>query len=169
MTPNDTTHRSDHSTSTSINTPKSSSESTTKPVTTSVPANHHDNQRTFETKYQLLHRIQEGIDFQDGNMYTSTEYIKMAHQQTLQYKNMKYPLHDLLSKYHHRSNTNNSKYGMNNYTGSDTITNSENKTSETEERIMRMNQMVSTIITVLIIHCTIKQTMTTAKQMKRTM
>ena len=55
--------------------------------------------KAFETKYQLLHRIQEGIDFQDGSMYTSTEYIQMAYQQTLQYKTKKYPLHDLLSKY----------------------------------------------------------------------
>ena len=52
--------------------------------------------KLFEAKYQLLHRIQKGIDFQDGDVYTNTSIWP---QQTLQNKDTKCPVHNLLSKF----------------------------------------------------------------------
>jgi len=45
-----------------------------------------DSKKTFETKEQLLHRLQEGISFDDGKEYSATDYMEMAFEQTRKYK-----------------------------------------------------------------------------------
>jgi JmjC domain, hydroxylase/jmjN domain/C5HC2 zinc finger len=52
--------------------------------------------KSFETKYQLLHRLQEGIAFQDGQRYTPAQYVQMASKTTKEYQRLYYPQHDLL-------------------------------------------------------------------------
>jgi JmjC domain, hydroxylase/jmjN domain/C5HC2 zinc finger len=54
--------------------------------------------KSFETKYQLLHRLQEGIAFQDGQRYTPAQYVQMASKTTKEYQNLYYPQHDLLMR-----------------------------------------------------------------------
>lgn len=44
-----------------------------------------DSSKEFQTKEQLLHRIQEGISFGDGKDYTVSEYIKMAQEKLKQW------------------------------------------------------------------------------------
>ena len=44
-----------------------------------------DSSKKFQTKEQLLHRIQEGISFGDGDDYTVSEYIKMAQEKLKQW------------------------------------------------------------------------------------
>jgi hypothetical protein len=54
--------------------------------------------RKFSTKQQLLHRLQEGISFGDGDEYNAADYQKMASKVTKEYKAKNYPEHDRLSK-----------------------------------------------------------------------
>ena len=53
----------------------------------------------FSTKRQVLHRLQEGQPFADGDEYTIDAYQRMAAQQTQDYVQKHYPQHDLLSKH----------------------------------------------------------------------
>jgi len=50
-----------------------------------------ESEKKFQTKEQLLHRIQEGISFGDGEEYDATSYLNMAIKQTQQWlsKNVK--------------------------------------------------------------------------------
>lgn len=48
----------------------------------------------FQTKQQLLHRIQEGISFGDGVEYTPSEYLKVASERSSAWKRNHYPYHD---------------------------------------------------------------------------
>jgi len=41
-----------------------------------------ESKESFQTKEQLLHRIQEGISFGDGEEYCASDYIKMAQRHT---------------------------------------------------------------------------------------
>jgi hypothetical protein len=41
-----------------------------------------ESEQKFQTKEQLLHRIQEGISFGDGEEYNSSTYLKMATEKT---------------------------------------------------------------------------------------
>ena len=50
--------------------------------------------KKFQTKQQLLHRIQEGISFGDGVEYSAAEYQRMASARTKEYKATNYPEHD---------------------------------------------------------------------------
>ena len=50
----------------------------------------------FQTKQQLLHRLQEGISFDDGVEYSPAEYLSMASERTMAWKGTHYPDHDLL-------------------------------------------------------------------------
>ena len=52
--------------------------------------------RKFSTKLQLLHRIQEGISFGDGDEYNPGSYQRYASNFTKHYKKREYPDHDLL-------------------------------------------------------------------------
>jgi hypothetical protein len=52
--------------------------------------------RKFSTKQQLLHRIQEGISFGDGDEYNPGSYQRYASRFTKEYKRREYPEHDLL-------------------------------------------------------------------------
>jgi hypothetical protein len=51
--------------------------------------------RTFTTKLQLLHRIQEGVSFGDGDEYNPGSYQRYASHFTKHYKRREYPEHDL--------------------------------------------------------------------------
>ncbi|KAG7348558.1 JmjC domain hydroxylase [Nitzschia inconspicua] len=53
--------------------------------------------RKFSTKLQLLHRIQEGISFGDGDEYNPGSYLRYASNFTKHYKRREYPEHDLLT------------------------------------------------------------------------
>jgi hypothetical protein len=53
--------------------------------------------RKFSTKLQLLHRIQEGISFGDGDEYNPGSYQRYASNFTKHYKRREYPEHDLLT------------------------------------------------------------------------
>lgn len=55
--------------------------------------------KKFQTKRQLLHRLQEGISFDDGVDYTPKEYQRMASERTQEWKALNYPDHDLLSRH----------------------------------------------------------------------
>lgn len=46
--------------------------------------------KEFQTKKQMLHRIQEGISFDDGEDYTPAEYEKMASEMSMKWKNAHY-------------------------------------------------------------------------------
>lgn len=52
-------------------------------------------EKKFQTKQQLLHRIQEGISFGDGVEYSAGEYQHMASARTKEYKATNYPEHDI--------------------------------------------------------------------------
>jgi hypothetical protein len=54
--------------------------------------------KRFSTKQQLLHRLQEGISFGDGEEYNPSEYNRMASAFTKDYKAKNYPDHDLVDK-----------------------------------------------------------------------
>lgn len=45
--------------------------------------------KTFQTKEQMLHRIQEGLSFDDGEEYCASDYLRMAQERTKKwiYKN----------------------------------------------------------------------------------
>jgi hypothetical protein len=51
--------------------------------------------RKFSTKLQLLHRIQEGLSFGDGDEYNPGSYQRYASNFTKHYKRQEYPEHDL--------------------------------------------------------------------------
>lgn len=53
--------------------------------------------KRFSTKHQLLHRLQEGVAFGDGEEYNPGEYNQMASAFTKDYKAKNYPEHDLLT------------------------------------------------------------------------
>ena len=55
-----------------------------------------DIRKRFSTKHQLLHRLQEGVAFGDGDEYTPGEYSRMASAFAKDYKAKNYPEHDLL-------------------------------------------------------------------------
>lgn len=55
-----------------------------------------DIRKRFSTKHQLLHRLQEGVAFGDGEEYTPGEYNRMASAFAKDYKAKNYPEHDLL-------------------------------------------------------------------------
>lgn len=57
------------------------------------------NQTKFATKLQMLHRLQEGVSFGDGNDYTAKDYLKVASERTLAWKDTQYPDHDLLARH----------------------------------------------------------------------
>lgn len=52
--------------------------------------------KTFETKHQMLHRLQEGISFGDGMDYNAADYQKVASERSKAWKSAHYPDHDLL-------------------------------------------------------------------------
>jgi hypothetical protein len=47
----------------------------------------------------LLHRLQEGISFGDGQDYSAAEYQQIASERTKEWKTSNYPDHDLLSRH----------------------------------------------------------------------
>jgi JmjC domain, hydroxylase/C5HC2 zinc finger len=55
--------------------------------------------KRFQTKQQQLHRLQEGISFDDGEEYTAAEYQKQASKQVKEWKEKHYPEHDFME--HH--------------------------------------------------------------------
>ncbi|GAX23946.1 histone demethylase JARID1, partial [Fistulifera solaris] len=57
------------------------------------------NQKTFATKLQMLHRLQEGVSFGDGNDYAAKEYLQVSSERTKAWKNAHYPDHDLLARH----------------------------------------------------------------------
>lgn len=52
--------------------------------------------KRFSTKEQLLHRLQEGISFGDGEEYTVAEYQSVASHKSKEWKAKYYPDHDVL-------------------------------------------------------------------------
>mmetsp|Transcript_17393 Transcript_17393/g.26392 ORF Transcript_17393/g.26392 Transcript_17393/m.26392 type:complete len:581 (+) Transcript_17393:290-2032(+) len=62
--------------------------------------------KKFQTKDQLLHRLQEGISFGDGEDYTAADYQKNASERAEEWKRKRYPDHDFLVQ-HSRSATSN--------------------------------------------------------------
>mmetsp|Transcript_37857 Transcript_37857/g.43239 ORF Transcript_37857/g.43239 Transcript_37857/m.43239 type:complete len:663 (-) Transcript_37857:188-2176(-) len=52
--------------------------------------------KKFQTKEQLLHRLQEGISFGDGKEYTAAEYQKSTSERAKEWKMKHYPDHDFL-------------------------------------------------------------------------
>jgi hypothetical protein len=61
----------------------------------SLPAAKMEVPRKFSTKLQLLHRIQEGVSFGDGDEYNPGSYQRYASNFTKHYKKREYPDHDL--------------------------------------------------------------------------
>lgn len=55
--------------------------------------------KKFQTKQQLLHRLQEGISFGDGIEYTPSEYLQVSSERTSSWKTKHYPDHDLLCRH----------------------------------------------------------------------
>ncbi|KAI2492684.1 transcription factor [Fragilaria crotonensis] len=55
-----------------------------------------DSKKKFQTKEQLLHRLQEGISFGDGEEYTAFEYQQNASIKANEWKMLHYPDHDFL-------------------------------------------------------------------------
>lgn len=47
----------------------------------------------------MLHRLQEGISFGDGQNYSPGEYLKVASERSRAWKTSRYPNHDLLSRH----------------------------------------------------------------------
>jgi len=58
-----------------------------------------DSQKKFQTKHQLLHRLQEGISFGDGEDYNARDYQNLASRQAKAYKDEHYPDHDFCVKH----------------------------------------------------------------------
>ncbi|KAL7568920.1 hypothetical protein ACA910_000664 [Epithemia clementina (nom. ined.)] len=56
-------------------------------------------EKRFQTKLQVLHRLQEGISYGDGVEYTISEYLQTASRRTQEWKAKYYPDHDLLSRH----------------------------------------------------------------------
>ena len=54
--------------------------------------------KRFSTKQQLLHRLQEGVSFGDGEEYNPAEYQRYASRFTKDYKAKNYPNHDLVEE-----------------------------------------------------------------------
>jgi len=52
--------------------------------------------KKFQTKEQLVHRLQEGISFGDGKDYTAAEYQKSVSESAKEWKKKRYPDHDFL-------------------------------------------------------------------------
>ena len=57
------------------------------------------NKKTFQTKLQMLHRLQEGVSFGDGNDYAAHDYLKTSSERTKAWKHTHYPDHDLLARH----------------------------------------------------------------------
>jgi len=55
--------------------------------------------KRFQTKHQLLHRLQEGVSFGDGIEYTVQEYQEVASHRTKEWKDRYYPESDLLGRH----------------------------------------------------------------------
>ena len=55
-------------------------------------------ERKFQTKQQLLHRIQEGISFGDGVEYSAADYQLMASARAKEYKAKNYPDHEKMTQ-----------------------------------------------------------------------
>jgi len=55
--------------------------------------------KRFQTKHQLLHRLQEGVSFGDGIEYTAQEYQEVASRRTKEWKDRYYPEADLLGRH----------------------------------------------------------------------
>jgi JmjC domain, hydroxylase/C5HC2 zinc finger len=55
-----------------------------------------DSKQKFQTKEQLLHRLQEGISFGDGEECTAFEYQRNASIKAKEWKMLHYPDHDFL-------------------------------------------------------------------------
>lgn len=55
--------------------------------------------KRFQTKHQLLHRLQEGVSFGDGVEYTAQEYQEVASRRTKEWKDRYYPESDLLMRH----------------------------------------------------------------------
>ena len=70
----------------------------------SVAAIDFESKKKFETKHQMLHRLQEGISFGDGRDYTVAEYQRVASERTNAWKRAHYPDHDLLSRHTETAN-----------------------------------------------------------------
>lgn len=58
-----------------------------------------ESNKKFQTKLQLLHRLQEGISFGDGVEYSTTEYQRVASKRANDWKAVYYPNHDLISRH----------------------------------------------------------------------
>lgn len=58
-----------------------------------------DSNKRFQTKHQLLHRLQEGLAFGDGIEYTVREYQDIASRRTKEWKDRYYPESDLLGRH----------------------------------------------------------------------
>lgn len=56
-------------------------------------------EKRFQTKLQVLHRLQEGISYGDGMEYTIPEYLQTSSRRTREWKDKYYPDHDLLSRH----------------------------------------------------------------------
>ena len=52
--------------------------------------------KKFQTKQQQLHRLQEGISFDDGEEYTAADYHNQASKQVKEWKIKHYPNHDFM-------------------------------------------------------------------------
>jgi hypothetical protein len=49
--------------------------------------------KEFQTKEQHLHRLQEGVSFGDGKDYSPSDYIKMAREKAMEWRDMYYRTH----------------------------------------------------------------------------
>jgi JmjC domain, hydroxylase/C5HC2 zinc finger len=58
-----------------------------------------NSEKKFETKHQMLHRLQEGLSFGDGMDYNIAEYQAVASLRAKNWKAVHYPDHDLLSRH----------------------------------------------------------------------
>ena len=61
--------------------------------------------KTFETKHQLVHRLQEGISFGDGAQYNARDYLHVAAHRANDWKQRNYPNHDLLKRHLYTNST----------------------------------------------------------------
>lgn len=76
-----------------------------------LTAPNFNSQKKFETKHQMLHRLQEGISFGDGRDYSLADYQRVASQRTKAWKAARYPDHDLLAR-HASTNSGNGESKM---------------------------------------------------------
>jgi len=58
-----------------------------------------ESKKRFQTKLQVIHRLQEGISYGDGVEYTVGDYLEVAGRRTEEWKSKYYPDHDLLSRH----------------------------------------------------------------------